>query len=207
MLTRIRAVRATSVVAVATAAVLLAGQPPSLSAHQISATAAVSAASTSSMKKPSVPFRLTIPSIGVNAPLIRLGLNKERRLQVPGNAHTAGWFTGAPRPGQVGPAVIAAHVHYNDRIGAFARLSQVKINDRVFVAGKDGKKVAFVITRVARFQKNRFPTSLVYGNITYPGLRLITCEGFDSKSDTYRDNLVVFARLDIPRTPFDIRGY
>lgn len=148
---------------------------------------------------------MKIPSIGVNAPLISLGLNKDRSLQVPGNAHTAGWFKGAPRPGQIGPAVIAAHVHFNDRPGAFVRLSEVKLNDRVIVTAKDGTKVVFVITRVARFQKNRFPTSLVYGNIAYPGLRLITCEGFDPKSNSYRDNLVVFARIDIPREAFYFR--
>jgi sortase (surface protein transpeptidase) len=207
MRTQIRSIRAVFVVAVTTLAVFLSGQPVTASSLQLAQPATASATAGSATKKPAVPHRLAIPSIGVNAPLMSLGLNKDRSLQVPGNAYTAGWFKGAPRPGQVGPAVIAAHVHFNHRVGAFARLSQVKIYDRIIVTTKNGTKVAFVVTRVARFQKNRFPTKLVYGNLTYPGLRLITCEGFDSKTDTYRDNVVVFARIDVPRTAFDIRGY
>jgi len=207
MFSRRGALRTISVVAVTTLAVTLGGLSPSSSAPQLAPTVTVSGVSLASSTKAPVPHRLSIPSIGVNAPLISLGLNRDRRMQVPGDAHTAGWFRGAPRPGQIGPAVIAAHVHFNNRAGAFARLSQVKINDRVIVTAKNGKKVAFVVTRVARFPKSRFPTNLVYGNLTYPGLRLITCEGFDPRLDTYRDNIVVFARLDVPRTPFDIRGY
>ena len=44
------------------------------------------------------------------APLVRLGLNPDGTMQVPGDYQVAGWFTGAPQPGQLGRAVIAGHV-------------------------------------------------------------------------------------------------
>jgi hypothetical protein len=36
---------------------------------------------------------------------------------------------------------------------------------------------------------------VVYGNICYPGLRLITCGGLNAQTGVYDDSTVVFARL------------
>ena len=143
----------------------------------------------------SPPDRVRIPAIGVNAPLMRLGLESDRSLQVPPNSYTAGWFTGGPQPGQLGPAVIAAHVHWNGVNGAFARLSELKAGDRIAVSRTDGSVSVFSVDSVEKFQKDKFPTSRVYGNLNYAGLRLITCDGFNTHSHRYLANLVVFARL------------
>src|SRR5215831_15574734 len=53
------------------------------------------------------PVYLTIPAIGVHTRLVRLGLTARGTLQVPVSTSVAGWYSGGPRPGQVGPAVIA----------------------------------------------------------------------------------------------------
>ena len=42
--------------------------------------------------------------------------------------------------------------------------------------------------------QNQFPTDVVYGNIDFPGLRLITCETFETKSKAYVDNLIIYAK-------------
>jgi hypothetical protein len=36
---------------------------------------------------------------------------------------------------------------------------------------------------------------VVYGNICYPGLRLIACGGLKAQTGVYDDSTVVFARL------------
>ena len=47
-----------------------------------------------------------------------------------------------------------------------------------------------------RFSKSAFPTAEVYGNTAGPELRLVTCGGdFDRAAHSYRDNVVVFARM------------
>lgn len=49
---------------------------------------------------------------------------------------------------------------------------------------------------VRRYPKDRFRTGLVYGDINYAGLRLLTCGGaFDRATGHYVDNIVVFAAL------------
>ena len=58
----------------------------------------------------SPPVALTIPSIGVQTSLVDLGLTATGALQVPPSTAVAGWYTGSPRPGAVGSAVIAGHI-------------------------------------------------------------------------------------------------
>jgi sortase (surface protein transpeptidase) len=141
------------------------------------------------------PERLRIPAIHVNAPFMRLGLQHDGSLEVPPNASSVGWFIGGPNPGQMGPAIVAAHVHWNGRPGVFANLGRLQYDDRIIVTRKDGSSAIFRVTRVSRFTKSHFPTNLVYGNIGHRGLRLITCDGFDISSHAYLENVVVFAML------------
>ena len=153
-----------------------------------SATAAASTATTRL-----APTLLSIPAIGVNSSLVRLGLAKDGTLEVPTQAMTAGWYTGSPVPGLVGPSVIAGHVHWSGIPAVFAHLADLKPADRVIVSLSDGSSVTFTVDRVATYAKTQFPTGLVYGNITYPGLRLITCGGYDPVAKAYEANVIVFA--------------
>lgn len=130
---------------------------------------------------------------------MRLGLQADGTLEVPPGAFPAGWYSGSPTPGELGPAVIAGHVHYNGAQGVFARIGSLKPSDVVRVARKDGSRAVFRVSRVEEFAKDTFPTSLVYGNIDNAGLRLITCGGLDLTSGDYEDNVVVFADLVEPR--------
>ena len=146
----------------------------------------------------SAPVRLRIASIGVDSALMNLGLRTDGSMEVPPGGFPAGWYTGGPTPGELGPAVIAGHVDMFGP-GVFYKLHDVLPGDRVTVTRADGSKPVFRVTRVAQFPKDQFPTKLVYGNIDHPGLRLITCGGtFNSQSGHYEDNLVVFADLLAP---------
>lgn len=141
------------------------------------------------------PVRLKIPAIGVSSDLIALGLQADGTLEVPPNGFPAGWYTGAPTPGQVGPAIIAGHVRWDGRPGVFYNLAALRPDDQVMVTREDGSVAVFRVSRVAMFAKDTFPTDAVYGNIDHPGLRLITCGGLNQQTDTYDDNTIVFADL------------
>ena len=154
----------------------------------------------------SVPVRVQIPSISVDSSLIPLGLQSDNTLQVPPNGFPAGWFTGAPTPGQTGPAVIAGHVHWAGAPGVFFSLEKVSPGDRVTVLRRNGSVAVFTVTRVALYPKSTFPTATVYGNIDFPGLRLITCGGLNAQTGIYDDNTVVFARLVSERNRADAAG-
>jgi Sortase domain len=139
-----------------------------------------------------------IPAIGVDSGLMDLGLNTDGSLEVPPNGFPAGWYTGGPTPGELGPAIIAGHIDWNGP-GVFYNLHNLQPGDQVTVTRADGSHPAFRVSKVAQYPKDQFPTTLVYGNIDHAGLRLITCGGsFDSQSGHYDDNTVVFADLIAP---------
>jgi hypothetical protein len=143
----------------------------------------------------SVPVRLEIAAIGVSSELMSLGLKPDGTIEVPPSGFPAGWFTGAPTPGEIGPAIIAGHIDWNGP-GVFFNLHRLKAGDTITVTRKDRSKPVFRVTRVAQFPKDTFPTEQVYGTINRAGLRLITCGGnFNRQSGHYEDNIVAFADL------------
>jgi sortase (surface protein transpeptidase) len=144
----------------------------------------------------SPPVRLAIPAIGVETPLIRLGLEPDRSMEVPGDFDLAGWFAEGPAPGQPGPAVIAGHVDSRTGPAVFYRLRELRAGDQIHVTRADGARLRFVVDSKQSFAKAGFPTDAVFGPTPAAELRLVTCAGtFDQARHSYRDNLVVFARL------------
>ena len=144
------------------------------------------------------PAEVSIAKIGATSTLVALGLNDDQTVQVPPveQPMQAGWFTGAPRPGQVGPAVILGHVNGGGHAGIFSRLHELAEGDQVRVKRVDGTTLTFTVTKVDQVPKDGFPTDEVYGDTAYPELRLITCGGtFDSSAHSYEDNIIVYAKL------------
>jgi len=141
------------------------------------------------------PVSLVIPSIGVTSALVHLGLTSSGALQVPPTTSVAGWYTGSPRPGSIGSAVIAGHIDSVTGPGIFFRLSQLRRGDRVYVKRADGILAVFEVTEVQMYAKDAFPTAAVYGAVPDPELRLITCGGtFDYTTRSYLSNTVVYAK-------------
>lgn len=143
-----------------------------------------------------LPVALSIPQIDVETSLEQLGTLDDGSLATPVDTDLAGWFEGGPRPGAVGPAVIAGHVSWNGDPSVFFRLTELEAGDVFTVHQADGDEVEFEVTRLEQHPKNEFPTVAVYANTDTPELRLITCGGeFDSSTGHFDDNVVVFAEL------------
>jgi sortase (surface protein transpeptidase) len=144
--------------------------------------------------KVAAPSYLSIPAAGVHTSLIKLGLTADGSLQVPTSTSVAGWYTGSPRPGQTGSAIIAGHIDSTQGPGVFFRLRLLRPGDRVYVRHADGTLAVFRVYAEHMYAKNRFPTERVYGPVPDPELRLITCGGmFDPATGSYLSNVVVYA--------------
>jgi Sortase domain len=140
------------------------------------------------------PVYLSIPVIGVHTRLITLGLTAQHTLQVPASTSVAGWYTGSPRPGQVGSAIIAGHIDSYLGPGVFFRLRLLRPGNRVYVRQVGGKLAIFRVYATHSYPKDHFPTQKVYGPAPDPELRLITCGGtFDPAIRSYLNNVVVYA--------------
>ncbi len=145
---------------------------------------------------PSVPapVSLTIPAIGVQTRLIRLGITAQGTLQVPASTAVAGWYTGSPRPGGIGSSVIAGHIDSYLGPGIFYRLSDMKPGERIYVRRANGSLAVFSVYAVHEYAKDHFPTGTVYGPEPDAELHLITCGGtFDYATRHYLSDVVVYS--------------
>jgi LPXTG-site transpeptidase (sortase) family protein len=157
-------------------------------------TGPIEAAPISAAAEIAEPVSLVIPAIGVSTSLVHLGLTSAGALQVPPTTAVAGWYTGSPRPGAVGSAVIAGHIDSYRGPGVFYRLNDLRAGERVYVRRADGTLAVFKVTEVRMYSKDDFPTTAVYGATPTPQLRLITCGGtFDYSTGSYLSNTVVYA--------------
>jgi len=142
------------------------------------------------------PTRLRIPAIDlVTPPLDQLDrMPADKSIALPTKPDRAGWFTGGPRPGQPGPAVVIGHVDMDHGPAVFFRLREMKPGEAVYVDRADGSSQQFTVTAVRQVAKSDFPTDDVYAPDLQPSLRLITCGGqFDYQAHNYLDNVIVFA--------------
>ena len=152
----------------------------------------------------STPVRVRIPAIGVDSGLMALGLQSDGSLEVPPEGFPAGWYTDAPTPGELGPAIIAGHVDWDGAPGVFFALRDLAPGAEISVEREDGSTALFRVESVEQFPKGEFPTAAVYADIDHAGLRLITCGGsFDTEARSYSDNIVVFAVLSGAAVPAD----
>jgi len=158
-----------------------------------------SATTTQAASDGSQPVRLSVPAIGINAPIEQVGTLPSGDMATPTQNPwgDAGWYSDGPRPGDRGSAVIDGHL---DRPGGFPAvfwyLRNIHVGDAIFVTEKDGKQLRFHVTRIASYPPQEAPLQDIFGNRSGRYLNLITCAGDwipDQHQTTQR--LVVYTTL------------
>jgi Sortase domain len=151
----------------------------------------------------SVPVSVQIPAIGVDAKLLRLGVNSDGSMQVPSlvtSANDAAWYKYSATPGQIGASVIEGHVDSHRGPAVFYRLGALQPGDIIDVRLADGITAIFRVTGVREYPKSNFPAKIIYDAAGFAALRLITCGGaFDYATGHYLSSTVVFASLTASR--------
>ncbi|WP_338682996.1 class F sortase [Streptomyces acidiscabies] len=146
---------------------------------------------------PSRATRLVIPYLDVDAPVMPLPLDRDRRLTVPpgDDPNLVGWYTGGPAPGGSGTAVAVGHLDTHTAGAVFAGLKELTPGHLVEVRRADRRTAVYTVDRVAAYDKKGFPDREVYGDRGRAELRLITCAGRYDRRTGYSGNTVVFAHL------------
>ncbi|WP_217207422.1 class F sortase [Streptomyces sp. AC550_RSS872] len=147
--------------------------------------------------------RLVIPYVGIDAPLIDLRLDSERRLPAPpeDEPDVAGWYADGPSPGEQGTAIAVGHLDTETGPAVFGGLGELKRGKRVEVRRADGRTAVYSVDAIKSYEKDKFPNHEVYGARKRPELRLITCGGNYDRRTGYSGNVVVFAHLTATREP------
>lgn len=146
---------------------------------------------------PDLPRTIQIPSIGVDARVLQLGVKANNELATPTNIHDAGWYTGSSKPtDKAGAILIDGHVSGPTKRGVFYDLKKLKAGDEIILERGDGAKLTFAVARtktvkteevdMAEMMRSDVPTKLA--------LNLITCGGtFDAKNNEFASRVLVFA--------------
>lgn len=140
------------------------------------------------------PARVAVASLGIDMPVVPVGLDPTGDVTIPSESHTAGWYRySSGVSATTGSIVVVAHVDAWDGIGPFSRLKDVAPGAEVVLTGDSGAR-SFRIDGVAQPQKAPGSLKDFFVETGPAKLVLITCGGvFDDATGHYRDNVIVTA--------------
>ena len=170
-----------------TAAATHPGRPAAGSGQPSGAGAAITAIA--------VPVRLRIPALGVNAPVVPVGVAADGSLGIPVQPSVVGWWAGGSSPGRsTGATVLAGHVDSAaSGPGALFRLQAIRPGAAVTVVA-GGRSWRYTVQAVRAYRKATLPAAAVFGQQVTPRLIIVTCGGpFDAATGHYLDNIVAWA--------------
>ena len=147
---------------------------------------------------PSTPTRISIPSLGVRAKVIKVGRAADGSIATPATdpAEATGWYRLGPTPGELGTAVIVGHVDTDSQPAVFHRLKELRKGKLIEVDREDHRAATFTVESVETFPKTSFPAGRVFGSTDRARLVLVTCGGtWVGGHIGYSDNVIVFATL------------
>jgi LPXTG-site transpeptidase (sortase) family protein len=143
-----------------------------------------------------LPVSISIPAIGVDAPVENVGELDNGQMGVPENIDGVGWFEPGTKPGDRGNAVMAGHVDSKTGPAVFYKLDKLKPGDEVILKDKSGTDRRFVVTGKKSFPRKEAPIEDIFGFSYQSNLNLITCTGeFNRKARTHEERLVVYTEL------------
>ncbi len=147
---------------------------------------------------PSIPTRISIPSLGVLAKVIKVGRAADGSIATPAAdpVEATGWYSLGPTPGELGTAVIVGHVDTASQPAVFHGLPELRKGELIEVDREDHQVATFTVESVEAFPKTSFPADRVFGSTDRARLVLVTCGGTWVGGDIgYSDNVIVFATL------------
>lgn len=140
----------------------------------------------------SIPLQVMAPSIGVDAPVVPVGL-VENTLTPPSEASSVGWWSGGARPGAAHGAMVLVGHTVLDGMGVFDDLPELTEGATLIVSTQDGA-VRYTVTTVRTLSRAAFarwaPALSDAGGAAR--LVLVTCTDWDGSR--YLSNAVVVAR-------------
>ena len=146
---------------------------------------------------PDMPRKLSIPSIGVSARVLRMGVRSDNQMEAPKNIYDTGWYSGSSKPTDAAGAIlIDGHVSGPTKQGVFYNIKKLNTGDEISLERGDGQVSTFVVQRVETKLVSEVDMGVMMQSFdkTKLGLNLITCGGqFNARENKYESRTLVFA--------------
>jgi LPXTG-site transpeptidase (sortase) family protein len=150
-------------------------------------------ARTATTDRPGRPVAVRLPSLGVRAPVVAVGLATDGSLAPPADPRLVGWWRDGARPGSSrGAAVLTGHTVHEGG-GVFNDLAALEVGDTVEVV-TDRRALAFTVRSVRDLERADLAARArrLFSPTGVPDLVLVTCTDWDG--ERYLGNTVVVAR-------------
>ncbi len=171
----------------------IALQRPGAARAQVPLRSAFLDGQASGLDESTMPVAVRIADLGLEAPILSVGVDDKNQFAVPA-ADSVGWYEHSAMPGSAGSTVLAAHVDYGGRAGAFFNLSDLEEGETLEVELADGSILRYRVTTNILYDKTDLPADELFRKDGASVLTLITCGGtFDQEHRSYRGNVVVTA--------------
>jgi hypothetical protein len=142
------------------------------------------------------PDRLQIPSVGIDAAVVDLGVGDDGQMEAPPAPDVVGWYRVSSRAGQPGNSVMSGHVDWGHNAAVFWGLRNLRKGEPILVRGSDGVVHTYVVEWNESFPADAAPTDRIIGPSSNSVLTLITCDGvFDQQLKQYLERRIVRAHL------------
>ena len=133
---------------------------------------------------------LEIPRLGVQIPIVGVPASANG-WDVTWLSDQAGWLQGTAFPTWAGNSVLTGHVYdTNGNLGPFGHLISLVYGDQVIVHAW-GQQYIYEVRSLSTVAPNAVSSVIRHENL--PWITLVTCKGYDEKSNSYKYRTVVRA--------------
>jgi len=143
-----------------------------------------------------VPDRLTVPRVGIDMPVVPVGVARDGEMALPATPARVGWYRYGARPGDAsGATVLAAHLDMPGYgVGPIAAVEELRTGDVITVrSGEETQR--YRVTTVTSIRKTTLDLDSLFARDGPAVLHVVTCGGdFDRTARRYDENVVVTAK-------------
>jgi len=142
---------------------------------------AIPAATITPLPEVAAPARMVIEKMGVDAPIITLGLDANRLPEVPNGPDVVAWYDFSAKPGQGSNAVFSGHVDWTVNgqpvTAVFWGLGELEEGDVVKLLLEDGSELQYRVTNSATIEYDDPEGVKVMDKTPSDVITLISCGG------------------------------
>jgi LPXTG-site transpeptidase (sortase) family protein len=154
--------------------------------------------------QPFAGFMIEIDSLGVEAMVVRLGLDPRDVPQVPNDGKKVAWYEFTSKPGKGSNAVLSGHVRWAGDPGVFADLDELEEGDAIRLLWTNGEETVYEVSTNLLLDADDPELLEAMGPTPEDTITLITCGGTwvtdldNPLGGDFTDRVVIQARLVEP---------
>jgi len=153
-------------------------------------------------------WQLILPSAGIRAAVVQVGLTPDGAMGSPDNPFVVGWFNRSALPGETGNALLGGHRDYQDRdgnidVGVCWKLDETRVGDQLIMFDESQNRYyIYDIVDKATIRPDSKEAIRYLSQTRESVVTLITCSGdFDEQTHSYEERIVVVALLSAVARP------